>query len=92
MHAGNSVAVIAAHSQGAQFVYPSHALPQSDDGGKNGMRKKGGSAQISQGLEMDCIDRHVHAAIMDLAKDMASHPSSGGASMVSAAFAMAACR
>jgi hypothetical protein len=106
VHAGNTVAVIAAHSNGAELLYPSHSRQQlsSETANLEGTqvdevsttttkKKRKGSASTRQSsLEMDTIDKQLHAAIVDLAMRIDAGEQSDKHSTVSSAFAMAACR
>ena len=106
MHAGNSVAVLAAHGNGAELLYPSPSRlqvsnenanlegTQTDEASTKTSKKKrkGGASTKQSSLEMDMIDKHLHAAIVDLAMRIATDEQNDKHSMISSAFAMAACR
>jgi hypothetical protein len=107
VHAGNSASVIAAHHHGAEILYPLDAhsphfteavsimRDQANEAATSTKKKrKGGGPENLDSLEMDSVDKQLHAAVVSLASRIASDERTNlsTVSMVSSAFAMAACR
>mmetsp|Transcript_49759 Transcript_49759/g.117952 ORF Transcript_49759/g.117952 Transcript_49759/m.117952 type:complete len:347 (+) Transcript_49759:151-1191(+) len=88
LHGANSITVLAAHAGGSEILYQSQSLKKNNATQSTG-REVGA-------LEMDYVDGEIHAAIVGLAQRIAHENSVvdkviDEASVLSSAFAMAAC-